>query len=48
MEEEALLQAGVQCYEWIDSCKVSKNGYNSITLLTNNGELKSLLNLETF
>ena len=34
MEEEALLQAGAQRYEQIDSRKANRNGYKPRTLQT--------------
>lgn len=42
MEEEALLQAGAQRYERIDSRKASRNGYKPRTLLTKYGKLELL------
>jgi transposase-like protein len=42
MEEEALLQAGAQRYEWTDSRKASRNGCKPRTLLTKHGKLEFL------
>ena len=42
MEEEALLQAGVQRYERTDSRKASRSGYKPRTLLTQYGEIELL------